>query len=107
MTFLLDLEHPGLGPNGEPMFLQRTYRGPHPGSGEAGGRLRRSTGEARAELTGPQFFELLHALPPPDRTRTDPASALAAFRSWVVENVDSTAYPVAEVLRGLSSEPDR
>ena len=41
------------------------------------------------------------------RTRTDPASAMADFRSWVVENADSTAYPVAETLRGLarSREP--
>ncbi len=40
------------------------------------------------------FFEL-------QEPRRDPASAMADFRSWVVENADSTAYPVAETLRGL------
>ena len=46
------------------------------------------------------FFE-------PQEPRRDPASAMADFRSWVVENADSTAYPVAETLRGLarSREP--
>ena len=102
VTFLLDLEN--TGPDGEPIFLQWTHRGPHPGAGEA--RYSLSRGKCR-ELTGPQLFEFLHAIPFRDRTRTDPASAVADFRSWVVENADSTAYPVAETLRGLarSREP--
>ena len=104
VTFLLDPEDAEIGPNGEPIFLVSTLRGPNPGSRQAGSEVRSG---ARAELSGRQFFEFLHALPLPDRVRADPASAVADFRSWVVENADSTAYPVAEVLRGLSSEPDR
>lgn len=102
VTFLLDPEDTELGPNGEPIFLVSAFRGPNPGSTQAGSDVRNG---ARAELRGRQFFEFLHALPLPDRVRADPASAVADFRSWVVENVDSVAYPVAEVLRGLSPGP--
>ena len=102
VTFLLDPEDTELGPNGEPIFLVSAFRGPNPGSTQAGSDVRSG---ARAELSGRQFFEFLHALPLPDRVRADPASAVADFRSWVVENVDSVAYPVAEVLRGLSPGP--
>jgi hypothetical protein len=83
----------------EPLALQHTYRGPHPGSGEVSfGRRRDHT---VGELSALAFFEYVHALPSSPALEEDAAAALASFESWVAASSDSTAYSVAGSLRAL------
>ena len=99
ITFLFRAEDRGLSPEGEPMFLQATHRGPHPRSDQVRGPLRLA--ENRRELNAREFLELMHRLPSIAALEEDRTAAVAAFEKWVVENSDSTAYPVAESLRML------
>lgn len=99
VNFALDPERQEVWHDGRAAILQDTYRGPHPGSGEARSSIR--SGRVTSELSGILYFDFFRALPSVEDLRSDRAEAVAELETWVDARTERTVFPVADALSQL------